>query len=180
MSYHQPSEFVVVRAAVPRFPEMIDTTICICPFDLVDLPLILKYHFVVLVGLSFVLTPLTGFCPSFVFVSITVATPSGSLQLEHRHLMHSSGLVHTRCLPWPCRRISQPRDLNSNHIHQLQPRSPRWSQVSQILLFALTQARGIVRSQLFSLHTTKVNQNTFEEICISLNPPRVRWVGIKP
>ena len=79
----KPPESVVVGAAVPCFPETIDTTICVCSFNLADLPLILKYHFVVLVGLSFVPTPLTGFCPSFVVVSITVAAPSGSLQPEH-------------------------------------------------------------------------------------------------
>jgi len=57
---------------------------------------------------------------SFVFVSTTVATPSGSLQLEHQHLVHSLGPVHTRHLPWPFRRTSQPCELSSNHIHQLQ------------------------------------------------------------
>jgi len=79
----KPSESAVVGATVPRFPETVDTTICIYSFDLADLPLVLEYRFAVLVGSSFVLTPLTGFCPSLVFVSITVAAPPGSLQLEH-------------------------------------------------------------------------------------------------
>ena len=79
----KPPESVVVGAVVPHFPETIDTTICDCSFDLVDLPLMLEYRSVVLGGLPFILTPLTGFCPSFVFVSIMVATPSGSLPLEH-------------------------------------------------------------------------------------------------
>jgi len=116
----KPPESVVVGAVVPHFPETIDTTICDCSFDLVDLPLMLEYHSVVLGGLPFILTPLTRFCPSFVFVSIMVATPSGSLPLEHWHLMCLSGLVHTRHLPWPHRGTSQPHDLSSNHIHQLQ------------------------------------------------------------
>jgi len=34
-----------------------------------------------------------------VFVSITVAAPAGSLQLEHWPLVCSSGFVHSRCLP---------------------------------------------------------------------------------
>ena len=69
------------------------------------------------VGSFFILSLLLGL---LLVVSTMVATPSGSLRLEHWPLVHLSGFVHTHCLPQPCCGTSQPHDHSLNHIHQLQ------------------------------------------------------------
>jgi len=142
--------------------EVINTTICICSFDLVDLSLVLEFQFVVNSSSSQV------HCSDYIHSSLApswLPHPQGACDQSTDHLCVCQVLVctHIICLDLvvgPANPVTTVRTTSNN----CRPRYPSKDQAQPNPLACSNPSKGDRRRTLISNCPSKVNQNTFKQI----------------